>query len=73
MDRKHDILVLVWPVEFLLLPVSEEEAADRFRMFMYDQLRNLISVFPLCFTLLLKISSNSREIQVPYFHFYSRK
>lgn len=42
MNRKHDILVFVRPISFLPLPISEDEAADRFGKFMCDQLRNLM-------------------------------
>lgn len=44
MDRKHDILVFVRPRLFLPLPISEDEAADRFGMFVCGQVRNLTSL-----------------------------
>lgn len=75
-DRKHDILVFIGSVWFLLLPVNEEEATDRgLGMFMYDQLRNLIRIFPFCSTLLLKSSPTFREtyFQVPCSPFPNRK
>lgn len=75
-DRKRDILVFIGSILFLLLPVNEEEATDRgLGMFMYDQLRNLIRIFPFCSTLLLKSSSTFREtyFQVPCSPFPDRK
>lgn len=61
MDRKHDILVFVRPILFLPLPISEDEADDRFGMFMCDQIRNLMSlliVFYSPFKIFLKFQRN---------------
>lgn len=57
MNRKHDILVFVRPISFLPLPINEDEAADRFGMFMCDQLRNLMCLL-IVFYSLFKIFLN---------------